>query len=143
LGRVSSTVEYPNAAEARAHLKDLLDAAADGVPSRLRRDTQRIAFVDAERLRHFLARLVTEAEVVPEAGGWSVFIPGASVAADGATFDEAIEETVDALREYAEDWTDHLRLAPNHREHWGLVQLVSLCDDGQLTEWLTGAGASG
>jgi hypothetical protein len=72
-----------------------------------------------------------------------VFIPGTPVAADGATFDEAIEEMIDALREYAEDWTDHLRLAPNHRDHWGLVQLVSLCDDGQLTEWLTGTSASG
>jgi hypothetical protein len=45
---------------------------------------------------------------------------------------------VDALREYAEDWQDHLLDAPNHRENWGLVQLISLSDDDQLREWLVG-----
>ncbi|WP_431927398.1 hypothetical protein [Nonomuraea jabiensis] len=45
---------------------------------------------------------------------------------------------VDALREYAEDWQDRLLDAPNHRENWGLVQLISLSDDDQLREWLVG-----
>lgn len=44
------------------------------------------------------------AEVVAEAGAFSVFVPGIPVAAGGETFDEAVTETVDALREYAEDW---------------------------------------
>lgn len=136
---MNGIVEYPNVAEGRAHLKDLLDAAAAGVPSRLHRDKERIALVDAERLRYYLGGIVTRAEVVPEANGWSVFLPGVPVAADGATFDEAISEMVVALREYAEDWVDHLRLAPNHRDNWGLVQLVGLSDDDELTQWLTGA----
>jgi len=60
-------------------------------------------------LRHFLATLnPARAQVLPEAGGWSVFILGLPIAADGATFDEAINEMVDALREYAADWQDHL-----------------------------------
>jgi hypothetical protein len=67
-----------------------------------------------------------------------VFIPGLPVAADGATFDEAVDEMVEALREYAQDWQDRLLHAPNHRENWGLVQLISLSDDGQLREWLAG-----
>ena len=37
--------------------------------------------------------------VVPEADGWSVFIPGLPVSADGATIDEAVTEMVDALRD--------------------------------------------
>lgn len=46
---------------------------------------------------------------------------------------------IDALREYADDWQDRLLDAPNHREHWGLVQLVSLSNDEQLRDWLIGA----
>jgi len=71
--------------------------------------------------------------------GWSVFIPGLPVSADGATFDEAITEMVDARREYAEDWQDRLLDAPNHRENWGPVQLISLSDDDQLREWIVGS----
>ncbi|MEO8888537.1 MAG: prevent-host-death protein [Jatrophihabitantaceae bacterium] len=136
---MTAIVEYPNIASARAHFKDLVDAAVAGVPSHLHRESQGIALVDAERLRHFVGRITTAAEVVAEAGGWSVFIPGVPVAADGASYDEAIAEMVEALREYAEDWVDHLRLAPNHRDHWGLVQLVALSSDEQLAQWLTGA----
>ncbi|CRK55774.1 hypothetical protein [Alloactinosynnema sp. L-07] len=67
-----------------------------------------------------------------------MFVPGLPVAADGASLDEAIAEMVDALREYAEDWQRHLLDAPNHRDNWGLVQLISFCDDEQLREWLVG-----
>jgi hypothetical protein len=60
--------------------------------------------------------------------------------ADGATFDEAIDDVIDALREYAEDWQDRLLDAPNHANNWGLVQLISLSDDEQLRDWLVGTG---
>ncbi|WP_232237683.1 hypothetical protein [Actinoalloteichus fjordicus] len=68
-----------------------------------------------------------------------MFIPGLPVSADGASFDEAIAEMVDALREYAQDWQERLLAAPNHRDNWGLVQLISLSDDEQLRCWLVGA----
>ena len=45
---------------------------------------------------------------------------------------------VDALREFAEDWQDHLLDAPNHSGCWGLVQLIGLSDEGQLRDWLVG-----
>lgn len=136
---MTSMVDFPNMAAARANLKVLVDAAVAGVPSRLHRDSSGVALVDAERLRYFLSRITPAAEAHAEAGGWSLVIPGAPVAADGATFDEAVTELIDALREYAEDWAARLRLAPNHREHWGLVQLVALSSDEQLRDWLTGA----
>jgi hypothetical protein len=44
-----------------------------------------------------------------------------------------------ALREYAEDWQDRLLHAPNHRDNWALVQLITLSSDEQLREWLTGS----
>lgn len=132
-----TVMHYESYTAARYHFKDLLDSAAAGRPTTVRRESGRAAVVDAERLRYALSRLVTSrAEVVAEAGGWSSFIPGLPIAADGATFDDAIDSLVEALREYADDWVDHLRLAPNHHENWGLVQLVSLSDDGQLLDWL-------
>lgn len=128
--------------EARTHMKRLLDAAEQGRPALVRRDQARAAVVDAELLRSLLTRLSpSRAAVVAEAGGWSVFLPGLPVAADGATFDEAITEMVVALREYVEDWQDHLREAPNHRDNWGLVQLIGLSTDEQLRDWLVGAEA--
>ena len=135
-----SAVHFESYTEARAHLKDLLDAAEHGQVATVRRDTATTAVVDVARLRHFLASIIpSRAEVVSEAGGWSVFIPGLPVAADGDTFDLAIIEMVDALRDYAEDWQERLVDSPNHRENWGLVQLISLSSDEQLRDWLVGA----
>jgi predicted RNase H-like HicB family nuclease len=132
-------IHFDSYTEARTHLKALLDAAEKGIVATVRRDSARTAMVDVERLRHYLATVTpSRAQVVPEAGAWTVFIPGLPVAADGATFDEAVGEMVDALREYAEDWQDHLREAPNHRDNWGLVQLISLSDDDQVRDWLVG-----
>ncbi|MGF6887178.1 putative RNase H-like HicB family nuclease [Nocardia sp. GAS34] len=134
-----SPLHYDSYTEARAHFKDLLDAAEQGRVATVRRDGEYAAVVDAERLRYALSRLcASSAEVVSEGGGWSVFLRGLPIAADGATFDEAIDEMIVALREYADDWQERLRTAPNHRENWGLVQLISLSDDGQLRDWLLG-----
>jgi predicted RNase H-like HicB family nuclease len=136
-----SAVHYESYTEARTHLKDLLDAAGEGRVATVRRDAGRAAVVDVERLRHYLSLVCpSKAQVVAEAGGWSIFIPGLPVAADGATFDEAVDDMVGALREYAEDWQDRLRVAPNHQDSWGLVQLIAHSDDQQLAEWLVGAG---
>lgn len=134
-----TAAHYDSYSDARAHLKDLLDAAERGRVATIRRDAGKTALVDVERLRsHLAALLPSRAQVVAEGGGWSVYIPGVPIAADGATFDEAIAEMVAALREYSEDWQDRLADTPNHRQNWGLVQLVALSDDEQLTEWLTG-----
>lgn len=135
-----SAVHYDSYSEARVHLKDLLDAAERGRVAIVRRDAATAALLHAGRLQRLLAgALPSRAAVVAEGGGWSVFIPGLPVAADGPTFDEAIEEMVQALREYAEDWQDHLLDAPNHRDNWGIVQLICLSDDNQLRAWLAGA----
>ncbi|MCU4747649.1 MULTISPECIES: prevent-host-death protein [Streptomyces] len=133
-------VHYESYTQARAHLKDILDAADEGRVATVRRDSGRAAVVDVERLRHYLSLVrPSKAEVVAEAGGWSVFLPGLPLAADGGSFDEAMEEMVQVLREYAEDWQDRLRTAPNHEGNWGLVQLIALSDDAQLRAWLVGA----
>ncbi len=132
-------VHYDTYTDARNNLKSLLDAAESGRVATVRRESATTAVLDAERLRHFLSSVVpSRAEVFHEGDGCSVFIPGLPIAADGATFDEAISEMVDALREYAQDWQERLLNAPNHRGNWGLVQLISLSDDEQLRSWLVG-----
>jgi hypothetical protein len=133
-------VRFDSYSEGRARLKELLDAAARGQVATVRRDNVTAAVVDGDRLRRFLATVCpSRAEVVAEDGGWSVFIPGLPVAADGPGLDAAVDEMVEALREYADDWQDRLLDAPNHQENWGLVQLVALSTDEQLREWLVGA----
>jgi hypothetical protein len=134
-----AVIHFDSYTEAHTHLKALLDAAERGRVATVRRESALTALVDVERLRHYLAMgIPSRAQVVPEADGWSFFIPGLPVAADGATFDQAVVGMVEGLREYAEDWQDHLIDVPHHRENWGLVQLVSLSNDDQLREWLVG-----
>jgi len=93
--------------------------AAGGIPAGLNRDRDRFAVVDGARLRHLLSSVSRRTEVVAEANGWSVFIAGTPVAAEGATLDQAIHEVVKALRKYAADWIDHLSTAPNQSGNWG------------------------
>lgn len=136
----AAAVEYPTMTAARDHFKDLLDAAFTGRPAVVRRDSQRAALVDADWLRLRLAQLrPSNATVLPESGGWSVSLPGLPVAADGATLDDALDDAVGALREYAEDWASRLRSAPNHVGNQDVVLLTALSDDRQLLEWLTAA----
>ena len=134
-----TALHYDSYTEARTHLKELLDAAEQGRPATVRRDDSTAMVVDANRLLSFLRDVCpSRAQVVAEAGGWSIFIPGLPVAADGASFDEAVTEMIDALREYADDWQDHLDNVPNHTNNWGLVNLIALSSDDQLRQWLTG-----
>jgi hypothetical protein len=123
--------------KARAHFSALIDAAEAGVPATVRRDRRRAAVVDADRLRHFLVTSrPARAEVVDEGGGWNILLRGLPIAADGATFEEALDEMVAALREYAEDWAHHLRHASNHEPNWALVQIIGLSSDEELHDWL-------
>jgi predicted RNase H-like HicB family nuclease len=138
---IMTILHFDKVSEARDNFKGLLDAAGSGGLATVRRDHQTAAIVDADRLRYFLARLAPHAEVASEAGSWWVFIPGVPVSADGATLDEAIDEMIDALHDYAEDWHDHLSASPNHENNWGLIQVIGLSTDAQLREWLRGADA--
>jgi predicted RNase H-like HicB family nuclease len=133
------TTQFDTASEARANFKALLDAAEAGVSVAILRERARTVVVDAERLRQTLCLLVIpDVQVFNEDGQWGAYLPQVpSVSATGDTFDELIDDLVDACREYAADWNDHLRLAPNHADAWGFVQVVTLSDDAQLRDWLT------
>ena len=136
---MTTAAHFDSYSAARAHLKDLLDAARRGRVATVQREAHRAAVVDADRLRASLVGVLPPPQVVAEDGGWSVFLPGVPVAADASTFDEAIDEMIIALREYADDWQGRLLDAPNHRNNWALVQVVELSDDAQLRDWLVGS----
>ena len=130
--------------QARQQLRAVLDAASSGVVTTIDRDHERFLVVAADQQRRDLAALrPSGATVVAEGGGWAVILPGLPVHGDGETFDDAIDDALDALREYAEDWNARLRAAPNHAQHHVVVELVELSDDDQLRDWLLGGAPAG
>lgn len=126
--------------ETRKHLRSVLDSALSGRVTTVQRDDERFAVVDADRLLRTLMRLRPAGTVVvAEGGGWAAFLPGLPVHGDGPTFEAAVDDLIEALREYADDWNAHLLDVPNHREHWAVVELTQLARDDQLRAWLLAA----
>ncbi|RFA06974.1 prevent-host-death protein [Subtercola boreus] len=130
---------YESASAARADFKGLLDAAESGRVVTVLRSDHQSAVVDAERLRDYFCRTVSpNAEIFAEDGGWVILMPGRPFAAEASGYDAVVSEMIAVLREYAEDWQDHLVTVPNHSQNWGLVQLIELSTDDQLKAWLLG-----
>lgn len=115
-----------------------LNAAAASRPVVFHRGEQDFALVPAGLLRAVLRRAVPAPEVLAEDGGWTVVLPGHPVAADGSTLDEALQDFVHALRDYAAAWDDRLHRAPNHQHAAALVQHISVSDDDDLLLWARG-----
>ncbi len=123
--------------EARAHLREVLDDAGRGRVVQVKRGSSNFAVADADRLQAYFAsttsprlRLSFEDDV------WVASMDYRPFVSEGANPDDAIDDLVESLREYAEDWEDHLFSAPNHSDAWGLVQLINLSDDNTLRQWL-------
>ena len=90
---MSAAVEFTSVREAREHFKEFLDAATTGRPATVSRDLQRLAIVDVAPLLDALEKgLPARAEVVAEEGGWSIFLPGLPIAADGTDLEQAVDE---------------------------------------------------
>ncbi len=128
---------------ARQHFRAVLDAARAGLVTTVARDAERYVVVPAEQVREDLVKLrPSNAQVVEEGGGWGVVLPGLPIHGDGETFDAALDDVIVALREYAEDWNDRLRLVPNHAQNRAVAELVELSTDDQLRDWLLGGAMS-
>jgi hypothetical protein len=118
-------------------LRDLLDVAHTGRVTTLERDRELFAVIDGDVLRAHLATLrPSRAVVAAEGGGWAAFLPGLPLSGEGDDLDTALEDLIEALREYAHDWNERLLNAPNHHDNWAIVTLVELSDDTQLKNWL-------
>lgn len=132
-----TTRHFGSYTAARSNLRDVLDMAHTGRVTTVARDRERFAVIDADVLRAQLAALRPSGVVVAaEGGGWSAFLPGLPVSGEGDDLDAALEDLMEALREYAADWNERLLGAPNHRGNWALVALIELSDDAQLMGWL-------
>jgi hypothetical protein len=130
---------YDTTSSARTSFKRVIDGAVRGSSVTVRRDGDSVAVVDATRYRRFLARTVAaDVRVLEEDGVFAMIMADPAIAVEDEDYEALVADMVLALREYAEDWQDHLLSAPNHAENWGLVQLVELSDDAQLTAWLLG-----
>lgn len=136
-----SPMTYLSYTDTRRHLRDALNTAEAGVPVGISRRDRRVALVDVSLLLELLTSCpqVQRPEAVAEDGGWSVLLPGTPIAAEGDSLDDAVEELIVALREYAEDWIERLKNAPNHADNWPLVQLVCLSTDANLADWIRGS----
>jgi hypothetical protein len=121
---------------ARDNFSTVLDEAVEGAATVIERRRQRVVVVDQSRFLAAIEPSLPTPVAVPEDDGWSLMLPGLPIAADGPTFDDAINEFVDALVEYAEDWEARLRMAPNHAANWPLVQFVRLSSRDTLREWV-------
>ena len=132
-------IQYDRFTDARTHLKELLDAAEEGRPAAVVRQDRSTVLVDRQRfVRHLMALNAGRVELVPDGDSWLGVVAESPIAAEGDDAADAIDELIEALREYAEDWSARLRLAPNHEQNWGLVQLVDHSSDDELRAWITG-----
>jgi hypothetical protein len=139
-----TTRHFDSYTAARTKFRDLLDAAHAGYVTTVDRDRERYAVVDGDLLRAELAKLLpSRAVVAAEGGGWSAFLPGLPLAGEGDDLDGALDDLIDALRDYAVDWNERLLNAPNHRGNWALASLIELSDDAQLKDWLLSEAFSG
>lgn len=128
---------FPTFTQTRAQLRDVLDAAHSGRVATVARDRERFAVIDADTLRRELVTARPSGAVVAaEGGNWAAFLPGVPVHGEGDTLDASVDDLIEALRDYAEDWNERLLDAPNHRGNWALVTLVELSDDDQLRDWI-------
>ena len=121
----------------RKELRHVLDSAHAGRVTTVQRDDEQFVVLDAARLTEHLMRLrPASAAVLAEGGGWTAVLPGLPVHGDGASLDEALDDLVAALREYAEDWNDRLQSAPNHRGNFDVALIAELATDDQLKNWV-------
>lgn len=129
-----------SATQVRDAFADTLDRAGRGLPVGVHRRTGAVAFLPAARLAEALraSTLLPRPELFCEDGVWTAAIPGAPLATEGVGIDDAVDELVEALREYAEDWADRLHDAPNHARWWALAQMVAFSSDDELRSWVTG-----
>lgn len=134
---MSLVADFASFTEARAHLKEVLDATAQGRTVTVQRGGQLSVVVPVDRLRAHLFRAVSpRVSVTREGDRTIVLMTGRPFVSEGTDVASALADLALSLREYAEDWELRLSRAPNHAGNWDLVQLVKLSTDEQLVEWL-------
>lgn len=126
------------ATDVRQQWRQHLDRAAEQLPVTFHRGDEQFTVVSTPLLQSALRRVVPAPVVVAEDDGWSIFLDGYPVAADGRDLDEAIDDFLVAVTDYADAWVDRLHGAPNHQHGALLVQLVATSSPDELRTWVGG-----
>ncbi len=112
--------------EFRDHQKSVLEQVERGGVSVLRR-SQALVVLPRQMIDSILARdakfLVKSSVNTDQVALWLEEIP---VHAVGVDLDQAEEEFLDALIDYADLWTKELRFAPNHAKNRDLVTRITM-----------------
>jgi prevent-host-death family protein len=114
--------------EARAQLPTLLEKVRSGHWQLIgRRGRPEVVVAEAGEMEALLApvfRFRPEADI--DEGDVGVYLFELDVHGVGATLDEALVDLAEVMLEYAEDWVDHLRHAPNHAPRAGYVRRIEI-----------------
>jgi hypothetical protein len=118
-------------AEARKMLSALLAWVSSGRGNLIviePRGKRAAVLVDAEEHAGLLAKAFPFApEVFFHDDSVAIWLPELAVFGEGVNLDEAKEDLVDAVLDYAESWySDNLRAAPLHAERAGWLQRIRL-----------------
>jgi hypothetical protein len=128
-------LEYTKITDARSAISEIYSTAERHLAVVMRRESDAPVAVirrdDLKRALRALCPLETQVRF-SEDEHVSMWIEGLPVSGEGSTFESAGADLVHSLREYSRTWVEDLRDYPNHKQNWGVVNLVLLSDDDEL-----------
>lgn len=143
---VQRALRYETLQASRANLSSVIDTAQEGLMVSLQRGGSdreiragSVAVVKTAVLRDLLEKLVAdsvEVEHNPEEGLYTAGLRGLPLAAEAESLSDVFNELVDEIRDYADDWVNRLRFAPNHEGNVPIVYLAQTMSDDELHGWL-------
>jgi prevent-host-death family protein len=117
--------------EARAQLPTLLEKVRGGHWQIIgRRGRPEVVVAEAGEMEALLAPVFRfRPEVDIDDGEVGIYLYELDVHGVGDTLDEALNDLAEVMLEYAEDWVDQLRHAPNHAHRAGYVRRIEIAGD--------------
>lgn len=114
------------AREARDHFKLVLDAAERGDIAVVRREAPMVVVRRDIYDATLEATAPFDVKSSIQSGQVSFWIDGMPVHGVGASLEEAENDFLDAIVDYAGLWIDELRHAPNHKQNASLVRRITM-----------------
>lgn len=139
---MSQLLEYRTISAARKAIGEIYNTAERHIAVAItREDDAPVAVIRQDHLKEALQALCPlepQVRFSPD-GKVSIWLDGLPVSGQGESFEEAGDELIDSLRDYAKTWVEDLREYPNHKHRWNVVNLVLLSNDDELRTFLFGA----
>ncbi len=138
---MAELLEYPKITDARAAISEIYSTAERHLVVRINREGDApVAVIRNDNLKEALQALCPLDPQVrfSKNGTVSMWIDGLPVSSQGSSLPEAENELIGALRDYAQTWVEELKNYPNHKDRWGIANLVMLSSDSELSEFLFG-----